>query len=388
MPQPYDKTSKRAYMAELLNDASIDCVLALDTELRVTSWNKMCETFTGKVKEAVMGRRLTDIFPQMATAKEMAAALGNALIGLKSFVPVEKGSLPGEYMETHVIPLKDVLDHVVGVLVVRHDVAHRQIAEQELKRLNYLLTQKARELEKRNAELVSFSRVTSHDLKEPLRRIHIFAQMLLDRKAQSLDEEGVSLFGRIQRSAKRAEALTDDIVAFAQLHQISEPLTDVDLELTLKISLNKLQEEIETTKTRLEADKLPIIAGYRMLLQQLFQNLLNNSIKFRQPNAVPSVFISTGVSASDDLKHQDTIPDTKYTWLRFTDNGIGFEPSYKERVFELFQRLHQPGVYSGNGIGLSLCKKIMELHGGFITSESEPGTGSTFTCYFPQKRIL
>src|SRR4051812_44140593 len=130
--QPHVDSTNRAFMAELLNDASIDCVIALDTQLRVTIWNKTCEELTGKPRESVLGHSLLDVFPNFKDPTAITNALNNALLGHKSFIPVELGSFKEEYTETHVIPLRDANEQVIGILIVRHDVAHRQKAEQEL----------------------------------------------------------------------------------------------------------------------------------------------------------------------------------------------------------------------------------------------------------------
>jgi PAS domain S-box-containing protein len=386
MTELYEEASRRAYMAELLNDASIDCVIAMDTGLRITTWNRMCETLSGKPRESVLGKRLADVFPELNVPEALTAALDGALKGLKSFIPVEQGSFSQEYMETHVIPLKDAQEQVIGVLIVRHDVAHRQKAEQELKRLNHVLAQKNRELEQKNAELIAFARITSHDLKEPLRKIHLFSNMFLEQEQGRLSEEAASLFARIQKSAKKAEALTDDIFVFSDIQHVSEPAGTVDLDMIFKMSKHKLHERIQDSGAVIDATaELPAVTGYRTLVQRLFENIMDNALKFSPADAggPPQIAIRYGAATGAAVVHPDAMPDVIYTWVSFTDNGIGFEQKYEGLVFELFQRLNKSGEYGGNGVGLSLCKKIMELHRGFITVQSTPGQGSTFTCYFP-----
>ncbi len=384
MPQPNDDINKRMFLAEMLNDASIDSVVSTDAELRVTSWNTMCEALSGKPRASVLGKHIGEVFPELAESKALTAALNNALTGLKSFVSMQEGSFSGEYVETHVIPLKDVLEQVVGVLIIRHDVAHRQKAELELKRLNLALSRKAKELEASNAELVSFGRVTSHDLKEPLRKINIFTTMLLQREEGRFSEEGTSLFRRIQKSAKRAEALTDDIFAFANIHRVTELLSDVNLNVTLSVTRQNLHLEIVDCNAGIDAEPLPVIKGYRKLLHHLFHNLVHNSLKFCQAGQSPHIIIRTGVGAQNGHSQHNEPNGGRYRWISFKDNGIGFEPEYNERIFGLFQKLHQPEQYPGNGIGLSLCRKIMEIHGGSITAESRAEGGSVFTCWFPE----
>jgi len=379
----HEELNRRAFLAELINDSSIDCVLAVDVSLNIISWNKRCELLTGKSQESVLGQPLRTLYPGLVFSEALCDALDEALRGRASFVPVDKGIIIAEYMETHVIPLRDAGEVIIGILIIRHDVAHRIKAEYELKWLNEVLEQKNLELRQLNNELLSFSNITSRDLKEPLRKIRGFIDILKEREAERLSAEGLFFLKRIQYSAGKIETLTDDIYTFSQVNRLSEPLSEVALNHVLKFTENNFQKQIREKEAVIEAGKLPTITGYRTLLYELFQNLIDNALKFQAEHNKPLLHIQASTIAGSTLHHAGGIPDKDYICIDFTDNGIGLESQYSERIFELFQKLDPHPQDEGNGIGLALCKKIMALHQGFITVGSVVGKGSTFSCYFP-----
>jgi signal transduction histidine kinase len=376
--------SQREALASLLNNASIDCMIALNSDFEVTVWNKMCENVSAFQEPEVIGKKLQQIFPILKRSNPFNNALEQALKGFKSFLPAEQCTFMGEFMEAHIIPLKEENDEIAGVMILLHDVAHRQKAEMELKRLNSLLASKNRDLENRNLELISFSRLSSHDLKGPLRKIQVFSKMLWQKEEHNLSEEGKLLFNRIQKSAKKAEQLNDDILRFTLIQKFGEPMVRVLPESLLTITRHKLQARIETSHAEIRTGALPAVEGYKALLQQLFDNILENALKFQEPSNKPFVMINAGDCSGNTLTNMYALPDTHYKWISFEDNGIGFDPQYSSRIFDLFEKLNRHDEYPGNGIGLSICRKIMELHQGFIEADSEPGKGSKFTCYFPE----
>ena len=385
MAQENPAFNKRILLAEKLNDASIDCVMGLDTDLRIISWNKMCEQIFDAPADTVLSRPLTDVFPHLKEPDKIAEALNLALAGMQSFVPSKESTLGDSYSECHIIPLKEADDQVTGILLIRHDVAHRVKAELELERLNASLARKNRELEERNSELLSFAHVTSHDLKEPLRKIQMFTNMLLDNETEHLTEKGRSYFTRIQRATSKMETLTDDMFTFAQINETTEPETEVTLDHVLKFVENSFRETIADKQAVIVSETLPVIRGHRTLLYVLFQNLIGNSLKFTHDGHSPHITIDAGNMEGRQIRHPDASGRTTYKWVGITDKGIGFDPTYKDLIFEMFQRLDPANQYSGNGIGLAICRKIAVLHRGFITAESTAGKGSRFTCYFPDE---
>ena len=159
--------------------------------------------------------------------------------------------------------------------------------------------------------------------------------------------------------------------------------TDVALSDVLTMVKAELAETIRLTKTKITAGKLPALKGNKAQLHHLFKNLISNSIKFQKPGSQPQITIRNAAVSADEIVHLGLNIEHTYTAVSFTDNGIGFEKKYQRRIFQVFQRLHAQTEYNGTGIGLAICKKVMENHGGIITAESTPGQGAVFTCYFP-----
>ncbi|MCD6062199.1 MAG: domain S-box protein [Flavipsychrobacter sp.] len=371
----------------MLNDASIDQVLAFDTNMQVISWNRTCEQLTGISKEEIVGKHLLEVFPEIAANEEVMKAINNALKGFKTFVPANKGSYRGGYFESHFIPLKDDQDEVFGVMNIKHDVSHRVKVENELKQLNKALARKNKELKQKNADLVSFTHVAGHDLKEPLRKIYTFVEMILTEDGRRLSEKSRGYFKRIQSAAQRMGLLTDDILAFGQISETEGPTTDVDLNQVLEHAKLQLSELIANKQAVIDAGELPVVKGYCGLLKQVMAHMLTNAIKFQHDGNIPHIAVSCGLVKGNEIKHTEASPDVTYARISFADNGIGFDKKYTPKIFQVFQRLHDSNKYPGTGIGLAFCKKIVELHNGFITVESEPGNGSTFHCFLPDGEL-
>ncbi|KAB2371335.1 sensor histidine kinase [Actinomadura montaniterrae] len=230
-----------------------------------------------------------------------------------------------------------------------------------------LLDDQAGELRRSNAELEQFAYVASHDLQEPLRKVASFCQMLERRYGDQLDERGRQYVQFAVDGAKRMQALINDLLGFSRVGRMARPEDAIDLNEVARQALDNLAALIEETGAEVEVADLPVVPGERTQLTQLFQNLVGNAIKFRRPDAPPRVAI--------DVRREGD--EWEFTCA---DNGIGIEPRYADRIFLIFQRLHARDEYTGTGIGLALCKKIVEYHGGRIwlageeRGEDDPGT--------------
>lgn len=368
-------------LASVLNDASVDQMLAINTGLRIIAWNRACEEIHGISREEAMCRSFIDVHPRAAEFPAIMEGIVNGLKGRKSFVPWEKGAYTEHYLEHHFIPLRGADQQVTGVLVVIHDVAHRIKAEKKLEALNEALQQKAKLLQQKTDELREFNRITSHDLKEPLRKIYTFIELVATNEGQKISDAARSNLRRAQSAVQRMGLLTDDMVTFSEVASPDDTPGTVDLEQLLAQTLARQQALVRERDATIDRDELPVITAYPRLLQLLMQHMLNNALKFHGEGKKPVVAVrysrlkgtETGVEAAD--------PEASYHRLSFTDNGIGIAPEYHEKIFGMFQRLHQPGVYKGTGMGLPICCKITDAHRGFITVESAEDAGSTFHCY-------
>lgn len=373
-----------AKLAMLMTDASIDQMLALDLGLKVMAWNRACEQVTGIARKEAIGKPFTELISGVAEFPHVMEALVKALKGLKSFVPYEKAGYTAGYFEHHFIPLKSA-EGVIGILIIIHDVAHRIKAEQELRRLNIELAQKAQELQEKTDELTQFNWIASHDLKEPLRKIYTFIEMVATKEGIKLTDAARTNLRRAQSAAQRMGLLTDDIASFTQVAAPSEELADVSLDEVLRLSVSKLQRAIDNSGATLDYPSMPVIRAYPEMLKLLFWHMLGNALKFHAEGAQPNITISYEVVKGDASQHPLANKEASYHRIAFVDNGLGFAAEYSEKIFGMFQRLNPDGAYKGTGMGLAICRKVAAAHGGFITVESKEGAGTTFYCYLEDK---
>ena len=237
------------------------------------------------------------------------------------------------------------------------DITRRKQAEEELR-------QTMADLERSNRELEEFAYISSHDLQEPLRQIANFSEMLAKDYKERLDERAVRYFGYITVGAKRMQALINDVLSFSRVGQAEVPQTTTSLEDVLKATLKDLHTLIRESGAEISYDSLPSLKVNPNQMGLLLQNLIANSLKFRNEKS-PMIHLSARLEGGEWV-------------ISIRDNGIGFDPQYAEAIFKVFKRMHSQEEYPGTGIGLAICKKIVERHGGHIWAESQPGHGATF----------
>ncbi|AUD03846.1 sensor histidine kinase [Spirosoma pollinicola] len=256
--------------------------------------------------------------------------------------------------------------------------------EQQVAQRTQQLEVSLEDLRRSNENLKQFAYVASHDLQEPLRKVQQFGDLLKRQYAPHLGE-GVTYLDRMQLAAHRMSQLIHDLLSYSRIATGSERLESVSLEQVVQEVISDLDVVIDETGAYLDVSPLPTVSGDSSQLRQLFQNLISNALKFRQPNSNPVIHIRAHLIAAD------TLPDTvrpasgvsKYYKIDVSDNGIGFEEHHVERIFQVFQRLHGRNQYAGTGIGLAICEKVAANHGGTIRAQSSPGMGATFSVYLP-----
>lgn len=239
------------------------------------------------------------------------------------------------------------------------------------------------ELEKHIKELNEFNQVASHDLQEPLRKIQTFISRINDKDKENMTDIGKEYLSRMERASDRMRVLINDLLQYSKANRSEKKLVQTNLNEVLSNSLVELSQNIEDKKAVINYAELPVINGIHFQLQQLFSNLLSNSLKYSKENVTPIVDISyTEIIAKTEtiLKDKST---KKYYKINFVDNGIGFEQEYAEKIFLLFNRLHSKTEYQGTGVGLAICKKIVENHKGYIFANSKPDQGTIFSIYLP-----
>jgi PAS domain S-box-containing protein len=244
----------------------------------------------------------------------------------------------------------------------------------ELASANETLQQINKELQRSNSNLEEFAHAASHDLKEPVRKIHYFTNQLKDQLSTHLGEAEIRSFNRIENAVKRMGNLIDDLLLYSHVSQRPHETENINLNQKVQGVLEDLELDIQEKKAVIHVEKLPIVNGYRRQLQQLFQNLISNALKYSKRDVPPHITIS----ASKVIENEKA-----YYLIAVKDNGIGFAPEYAGKIFQMFTRLHGKGEYSGTGVGLSIAKKVVDNHNGFIKAISQPGEGSTFEIYLP-----
>lgn len=276
---------------------------------------------------------------------------------------------------------RDASGEVTHILSVLQDITEEKAAEEVLKNLNATLQKKNAELESKNDEITSFAFVASHDLKEPIRKIHTFTDMLMNKESDRLSDNGRDLLHRMGVSVKRLDLLINDILELSRIHAESARFEMVDLGAVLQKVLAELQEPIIHAGAVIHAGELPVIRAIGSQVFYLFKNLISNALKFQVPGNVPQIEIQAAEVDGARLQHPKA--SGKFLKVEVKDNGIGFDQKYKEKIFRIFQRLHVQEAFPGTGMGLAICRKVMENHGGFIDVDSQVGSGTTFCCYFP-----
>jgi light-regulated signal transduction histidine kinase (bacteriophytochrome) len=274
------------------------------------------------------------------------------------------------FAEIILTAVKDENGAIQGFAKITKDITERKQTEEKLQVYS-------RSLERSNQELEDFVFVASHDLQEPLRKIISFGGFLKKNLGAALDEKNTHYLERIIDASQRMQVLILDLLKLTRVVTKGQRFTPISLSGALAEALSDLEIRISETGAKVETDPLPEIQADPVQIRQLFQNLVGNALKFKKPEEAPRVTIRAQMVGGDFLHSQGQCR------LTVSDNGIGFEDIYSEKIFKVFERLHGQKEFPGSGIGLSVCKKIVERHGGTITAQGNPGVGAVFTVTLP-----
>ncbi|MEM9855738.1 MAG: ATP-binding protein [Bacteroidota bacterium] len=326
---------------------------------------------------------LLDHFEKELKGKTMLEVIpGNKDIGLfdRYVHVVETGET---YRNISYYP-HDGLDHWFDICAVKNGdgfvVTFSDVSN--LKRYEESLLAKQKELEATNAELEQFAYIASHDLQEPLRKVRAFGDRLTASYREELGEKGQDYISRMQNAAARMQILIDDLLKFSRISRSKVEHKLFSLNQALATALDNLEIQIENKQAKITAKDLPQIMGDQVQIVQLFQNLISNALKYAKHNVLPHIEIT-----AEKVEDQSLDKDLEYWKISVADNGIGFNNKYRSQIFNIFERLHGRREYSGTGIGLAICEKIMTNHHGRITADGTPDVGATFTFYLPKIAI-
>ncbi|MGO9097451.1 MAG: ATP-binding protein [Bryobacteraceae bacterium] len=359
--------------ARRLLEASLDPLVTISPEGQVTDVNQATEQVTGLPRERLIGSRFSEYF----TEPEKAEAGYQKVLseGLVQDYPLTVRQVNGRTTDVlyNAVVYRNEAGQVQGVFAAARDVTERKRAEAELARyrdrLEELVRQRTAELAHSNEELEQFAYVASHDLQEPLRAVTGYLGLLEGQLAGKLDDGSRPLIAGAVQGAARMHTLITDLLALSRVGTRGQSFAAADLNGVVDQALDGLRASIAETGAKITRDPLPTPTADAGQMVQLFQNLIGNALKFRGEQA-PEIHVGAR-----------QLPDR---WeLAVRDNGIGIEPQYYERIFLIFQRLHTRRLYPGTGIGLAICKKIVERHGGAIWVQSQAGQGSTFYFTIP-----
>lgn len=360
-------------------------VIEVANDLMIELW--------GKRKEDVMDKPVFEALPD-AKEQGLEALMEDVYVNGNTFkaneMPVKllrNGNWDTVYQNFVYEPYLDADGKTIGILAVTIDVTEQVLARQDIERIVAARTEELAmansSLKKSNEDLAQFAYIASHDLQEPVRKVSTFTEML-ERHLGTLDERTISYIEKIKNSSERMRMLIKDVLAFSELSKVNEGYEEVDLQKVIADAQSDYELVIEQKGAEIIAIDLPVVDAIPLHMSQLFSNLISNALKFTRKGINPVIEISA-TKLDGDINGLPDIPQGYYQ-IEVSDNGTGFEPEYADQIFRIFQRLHRKSDYEGTGIGLALCHKIVQNHGGRISANSEPGVGTTFTIIMPAKQ--
>jgi PAS domain S-box-containing protein len=386
-----DLQEKERNFQQLINNAP-DAVIVINKESIITLWNPKTEEIFGWRSEETVGKPLTDIIipPNLREAHSK---------GVRRYLQTGVPHVMNKTLELKALNRKNEEIYIsltvsestqngeIAFVAFIRDISVQKSIQQELENKSRQLAMKNEELKQINKELESFNYAASHDLQEPLRKMQIHTSRIMD-KANDIPEQVLNDIQKISKASARMQQLLEALLDFSQNTQRSHDTEPVDLGVLIDEIKNHFLTDIESTPATFKVSKLPVIRVVRLQFLQVFLNLFTNAIKYRRPGTPPVIEIEYRQVYSNDLPTLNFLRDEKFICISVSDNGIGFQQEHAEKIFELFIRLHHRNEYTGTGIGLATCKKIVQNHNGIIKAGSIPGKGSVFYIYLPESCVV
>ncbi|GGB85227.1 PAS domain-containing sensor histidine kinase [Dyadobacter sediminis] len=389
-----EESEQRAH--SIVESAPFPIGVYIGREMRIALANQAIIDVWGKGND-VIGKLYSEILPELDN-QEIFGQLDHVFTQGKAFHArnqrvdiVVDGRLQSFYFNYSFTPLFDSEGHVYGVMNTAAEVTDQVLARHKIEEIVAERTKELAEansnLQRSNAELAQFAYIASHDLQEPIRKVSTFAQML-ETNLQKTDERSLHYVSKIKDSAGRMLVLIRDVLAYSQLSKKAEMIKPIRLGQVMEEVKNDLDLLIEQKMAEIIYNDLPVIEGVPLQILQLFANLITNALKFSRKDVSPVIAVSCTVLEKSRHAHYQ-LPFTKGTYyeLEVKDNGIGFRQEHAEQIFNIFQRLHGKNEYEGTGIGLAMCKKIVQNHHGHIYATSNPEGGAIFHVILPEKQL-
>lgn len=359
-------------------------IYMLDPLGRILSWNPGAEKIKGYRADEIIGQHFMRFYPpedivQGKPNKDLEIATEQGRYEEEGWRLRKDGTR--FWAQVSISALHDDAGNLRGFAKITRDLTERKATEE-------VLRQNTDQLKRTNRELQDFAAVASHDLQEPLRKIQTFGDRLQTKCAATLSPEGRDYLERMQKAAGRMRTLISDLLEFSRLTAKPPSFVPVDLGQIAREVVDDLQDRLEASGGQIVLGDLPTLEAEPTQMRQLLQNLIGNALKFHRPDTPPLVKIEGRLLNSSEGKEDFGFTSGHQSYqITVEDNGIGFDERNLERIFGVFQRLHGRGDFEGTGIGLAICRKIVEQHGGTITARSQPGQGATFIVLLPDQQI-
>ena len=362
----------------MVNEIEDYAIILLDKEGFIQNWNKGAQKIKGYTAQEIIGKNFRLFYRQEDRNKNLPESLlEEATLNGKAQHEGWRLRKDGSVFWGYIVitALHDDDGNVLGFTKVTRNLTERKFTEDTLKEYAEKIEKHNEELQRINKELDSFAYMASHDLQEPLRKIRTFSNIILSREKENFSPEAANYFDRIILSVNRMQTLIDSLLNYSRAGTAQMVLEPTDLNILIQDVKKDLSETIGEKQAVIIYNQLPTLKVHRLQFHQLFSNLIENAIKYSRSNVNPEIKIETANFINKDKK--------EFIRITVQDNGIGFEQQYAADIFKLFQRLHGKSEYSGTGIGLAICKKIVENHNGTITAAGQPGKGSAFIIEMP-----